>query len=71
VVVALIAFLMVAMAAVAILAIAIGKDGVITGAVCAAMSAAVSTLLVGGLHRHKHSLRSQVSDPNSGDSDAE
>jgi ATP/ADP translocase len=59
-VIALIAFLMVLMSAVAILAIAKGKDGVITGAVCSAMTAAVTTVLVGGLHRHAKSLKESV-----------
>jgi hypothetical protein len=49
----LVALLMALMASVAILAILCGKDGVITSAVCAAMSAVVTTLLVGGIHRHR------------------
>ena len=39
--------------AVALEAIAHGKDGVITGACCAASSAIVSAILIGGLHRHQ------------------
>jgi hypothetical protein len=48
-----IALLLVLMAAVAFGAILKGKDGVITSAVCTAMTAVTTTILVGGLHRHK------------------
>ncbi|HUW10556.1 MAG TPA: hypothetical protein VM537_12565 [Anaerolineae bacterium] len=47
----LVGMLLVLMSAVAISAITTGKDGVITGAVCAGMGTAVSAILVGGIHR--------------------
>jgi len=52
-VVVMISLLLVLMAAVAFAAILKGKDGVITGAVCTAMTAVTTTILVGGLHKHK------------------
>ena len=68
--VVLIAFLMLLMAGVAFLAIMKGKDGVITGAVCASMTAAVTTLLVGGLHKHRVALKEAVADLKEGGPDA-
>jgi len=47
-VVVMISLLLVLMAAVAFAAILKGKDGVITGAVCTAMTAVTTTILVGG-----------------------
>jgi ATP/ADP translocase len=66
----LIAVLLVLMCAIAMAAIIRGKDGVITGAVCTAMTAVVTTILVGGLHKHRDSLRASVTGTEGGDTNA-
>ncbi len=53
--VALVALVILAMSSVAICAVLKGKDGVITGACCGAMSAAVCGVLVGGVRVHRQS----------------
>ena len=55
VLVALVALVILAMTSVALMAIRMGKDGVITGACCGAMSAAVCGVLVGGVRMHRNS----------------
>lgn len=70
-VLALIVLLLVLMCTIALAAIIKGKDGVITGAVCTAMTAIVTTILVGGLHRHKESLKSIVDGTKGGDTNAD
>jgi len=55
----LVGMLLVLMSAVALSAIIVGKDGVITGAVCTGMSAAVSAILVGGIHRPRGDKKAQ------------
>lgn len=52
-VVGLVAMLLVLMATIAVTAVAKGKDGVLTSAVCAAMATTVTSVLLGGLHRHR------------------
>lgn len=49
----LVAMVLLLMTAVAIAAICKGKDGVITGACCAASTSVVTAVLIGGLHRHR------------------
>lgn len=66
----LVGMLMALMAAVALGAIVKGKDGVITGSVCTAMTATVTSVLLGGYRRMK---RNSVEDPTGnkgGDSNA-
>jgi hypothetical protein len=53
VLIGLVALLIVCMTAVAICACIVGKDGVITGSCCGAMTAAVSGILVGGVRMHR------------------
>ncbi len=57
VLVALVALVILAMTSVAICAVVRGKDGVITGACCGAMSAAVCGVLVGGVRVHGRSSK--------------
>jgi hypothetical protein len=57
VLVALVALVILAMTSVAICAVVKGKDGVITGACCGAMSAAVCGVLVGGARIHDKSKK--------------
>ena len=57
VLVALVAFVILAMSTVAVCAVLSGKDGVITGACCGAMSAAVCGVLVGGVRVHRRSAK--------------
>ncbi len=59
VLVALVALVVLAMSAVAICAVFAGRDGVITGACCAAMSAAVCGVLVGGVRVHRKSEKEE------------
>lgn len=59
VLVALAAICILAMTSVAILAIIHGKDGVITGSCCGAMSAAVCGVLVGGVRVHRKSEKEE------------
>ena len=66
----LIAFLLVLMCTIALAAIIQGKDGIITGAVCTTMTAIVTTILVGGLHRHRSSLKDAVEGMKGGDTNA-
>lgn len=56
---ALVALVIVAMSGVALMAISRGKDGVITGACCGAMSAAVCGVLVGGVRIHRNSEKEE------------
>jgi Na+/melibiose symporter-like transporter len=70
-VLALIAFLLVLMCTIAMAAIIKGKDGIITGAVCTTMTAIVTTLLVGGLHRHRRSLKESATGTEGGDTHAD
>lgn len=67
-VLAVIVILLLMMSAIALAAIIKGKDGVITGAVCSAMTAVVTTILVGGLHKHRNALKSATM-PEGGDTD--
>ncbi len=55
--VGLVALVIVAMSAVALTAVLVGKDGVITGACCGAMSTAVVGVLVGGVNVHAKSRK--------------
>lgn len=65
-----IVLIVVIMGAIALGAIVKGKDGIVTGAVCAAMTTIITTILVGGLHRHRDSLRSSVTGNEGGDLNA-
>lgn len=66
----LIGILLVLMCTIALAAIIKGKDGVITGAVCTSMTAIVTTILVGGLHKHRSSLHESVTGTEGGDTNA-
>jgi len=59
VLVALVALVILAMTSVAICAVLKGRDGVITGACCGAMSAAVCGVLVGGVSVHRKSAKEE------------
>ena len=59
VLVALVALVILAMTSVAICAVLVGKDGVITGACCGAMSASVCGVLVGGNRMHRKSEKEE------------
>jgi len=69
-VILLVLALFVLMTAVALAAIIKGKDGIITGSVCTAMSAIVTTILVGGLHRHGQAVKSSLPGNEGGDTNA-
>jgi len=66
----LVMVLLVLMTAVALAAIIKGKDGIITGSVCTAMSAIVTTILVGGIHRHAQASKSSLPGNEGGDTNA-
>ncbi len=57
---ALVALVILAMSTVAICAVLKGKDGVITGACCGAMSAAVCGVLVGGVRTHRKASKEEA-----------
>lgn len=69
-VLAMVLVLLVLMTAVALAAIIKGKDGIITGSVCTAMSAIVTTILVGGIHRHSQASKSSLPGNKGGDINA-